>query len=567
MSDFIPILSLIYFILAGFIVLVNFKEKKIIEILNPVIFYSILWSIPFAVIPILIYFNLVDSSEILTYSKSNMYNLIFLSQIMAIISLLFLFIGFRLGKKINLFKLKNFCNRNKHTRNKHTWNIPKVLFAWVFYFILILLFIKKGIETGNIFRGVNALKQQEIGMLGYLTSLFGINAGNLFYMGFLTLLSIIAYNYTKNKLFLFLTIFSFIFNTAVGIYASQKEMVATQLLIVFYYLYYFKRNISIKKEMLIFLLVVFFLFSFPLFNLYRGYLNIQKETPDITGWLNFIVNNLDFNTIISNLNYLLFRFDHLNTNLYILDSDKYKFGVTYLLGITSFIAGLPKMPKEEFLGVGFNNSFAREYGIISQFDYNTHVTLPQFTEAYMNFGIISIPVIMFVWGIFYRKIYNLIRADEPNKNLFGFFLWYIFVFQGSAVAFSSMMFSLGRVLIGIIFVFFILNFKLKYLKINNKSFIITVLMILIFSLEQSLKAQLQEPFIMTTGIARDNISFLLVNPQTPDEKLEEFAKKLKDAGITAFQFYDIMPSYGFICPDKDQWIHPRNEQLKKSIAC
>jgi len=462
MGELIPIASFLYFCITVVIILLNIHMKKYIELLNPVFFYSILWSVPFAVIPLLIYFKFFDQLDIL--NKEFKDSDILFSQIMAILSLISLYLGFQLGNKITFFKKKlAFFNKN--------WSNFSVLFIFSLYFFLILIFVKNGIETGSIFRGVSELKEDiKNGGLNYFLSIFYINSGSIFYMAFLPLISLTAFSYFNRKLYLILAIISSSFLISIGIYSSQKELMTSVLLVILFYLYYLRKSITFKREIIVFIFIVMFLFSFPFFNLYREYLKVTAEKPDITKVIKFTIENYDTDKILQNLNYLFLRFDHLNTNLFIITSNNgFKFGYTYLSGLFSFLAGLPKMPKEGFhlIDIAFNNTFAREYGIIEESNYDTYVTLPSFTEVYMNFGLLAIPFFMFLIGIIYRKIYNLLIGNNPNANLLGFILWYIVIFQGSALSFSSIIFQFGKMVLPLIMILIILNAKIS-LKVEHE---------------------------------------------------------------------------------------------------
>jgi len=457
MNDLIVAFSIFYIGIVGIIIFLNLQRNKMIEIFNPIIFYSILWSIPFAIIPLLIYFDILDPAYVLT--KQNIKSIdIVISQLMAIISLISLTIGFAFGDKIKLMK-------SKALRLGNRWNNYGIFIVLLLYSLIIILNVKHGYETGTIFHGVDDLREgtEELGFWSYIYVLFGINRASFFYLCFLPLLSLMSYGYFKNKFYLFFSISNIFFLITVSCLSGQKELLFSPLFVFLYYLYYIKNLMNLKKELfLITSLVLLIILIFPIFNLFRGYLNMVHQKPDLRQVMSLYTGNFSIETIKQNLNYIFLRFDHLNTSLSIVDSDiSFKFGYTYILGILSFISSFPKMPKAEFMGVGFNNIFAREYGIIDKFNYTTHITLPSFVEVYMNFGFLSIPFCMFLYGLVYRKIYYLIKSDDLNWKLLGFYLWYIIVFQGSALAFSTIMFSLGRTIIPLIFVLLILNYRWK----------------------------------------------------------------------------------------------------------
>ena len=101
---------------------------------------------------------------------------------------------------------------------------------------------------------------------------------------------------------------------------------------------------------------------------------------------------------------------------------------------------------------------------------------------------------------------------------------------------------------------------------NISKAVIRITLILLLSLINSQYAYtLDRPYIITTGIARKDISFLLVNPNLSDEKISNFANQFKNFGINGLILYEVAPNYGVLLNDKDIWLHPRNKELKKNI--
>lgn len=99
---------------------------------------------------------------------------------------------------------------------------------------------------------------------------------------------------------------------------------------------------------------------------------------------------------------------------------------------------------------------------------------------------------------------------------------------------------------------------------NVSKVVIRTTLILLLSLINSQHAYtLDRPYILTTGIIRENISFLLVNPNVSNEKILNFANQLKNFGTNRLILYEVASNYGVLLNDKNIWLHPLNKKLKK----
>ncbi|WP_171789057.1 O-antigen polymerase [Calditerrivibrio nitroreducens] len=404
----IILLSFLYFCLASFIIWENYNKKHIIEFTHPIVFYSFLWSIPFGIIPLFIVFT----KEPQTYlPKSYMYiDLIPTSQIIAIVSLLFLYLGFKFYNLISPYR------SSEKTFDKKTWNNYLFYFTLFLMLFLIILEILYLIERNAFILGyVEDLSEHKPSVLSYFLALFGYDRISIFYLVGPLLITLIHFSYNQNKILRYILFILVLFNIFISFISAQKERIALTLIAIFFYFYYYTRdkNKLQKKENIIIIFIFAFLILFPYFNEYRLALNLGMD-------LEFILRNPDLifeNINLESFSYIFQRFDHLNTTLSVIGQTPtfidYKMGITYLKGLEALLLVLPFTRKSEDFGL-FNNTFAREYNLVEPFDYYSGITLPQFAEIYMNLGFYAVPLGMFLIGILYSYIYNLINSSNPK---------------------------------------------------------------------------------------------------------------------------------------------------------
>lgn len=112
-------------------------------------------------------------------------------------------------------------------------------------------------------------------------------------------------------------------------------------------------------------------------------------------------------------------FDNTFTNLLaIIESKKeLKLGVTYLLFLYNFIPRFIWSDKPVFQ---ISYDFGIEYGIISP-NETVAITVSRIGEAYMNFGIIGVIIILFIWGIIAR----LIEQSLLKRTLWLYLYFYV----------------------------------------------------------------------------------------------------------------------------------------------
>lgn len=447
-------LSCCYFCLMTYIVWDNLITRGAIEITHPVIVYAFLWFIPFALIPLIIAFT-KDFFDYLPKSYQYFYKVPH-SQVMAIVSLLSIFLGFKFYSKFN-----NYNKNNKELTSN--WNPKCFAFVLILMLFLTILEIIYLIDRNAFILAVNKdFSENKPSITSYILGFFGYDRISIFYLAGPILIGTIYYSKVKNSLLRFVLIILIIFNVLLGFISAQKGRLAALLLVFIFYLYYwnYDKIIKFKNEIKIFILIIFFILMFPVFFTYRAALNLGYEIKGIND-ISKIIN--DYSKVIDTnpFNIILNRFDHLNTNLAIIGQTPnyvdYKMGATYLKGLEAFLILVPKSTKSEDFG-RFNHSYAREYNLVEPFDHHSGITLPQFSEFYMNFGSLLIPFYMFIIGIFYAFIYKLVISSSLNLRFVGFILYYIWVIDFSALAFSTTMISTIKTFMGLLIFLIFLNF-------------------------------------------------------------------------------------------------------------
>jgi len=307
---------------------------------------------------------------------------------------------------------------------------------------------------------VKDLSDHEPSFLSYLLASFGYDRISIFYLAGPLLISVLYFSYKRNVILKYILFILVLSNIFISLISAQKERIAITLIVIFFYFYYWtKNNLNLnKKEVLMTIFISIFIILFPFFHAYRTLVNLGYEIESIINFKN-IITIFEF-VDEESLNYFLYRFDHLNTNLAVVKQTPtfidYKIGTTYLKGLEAFLLLIPKSKKSSDFGL-FNNSFAREYNLVEPFDYYSGITLPQFTEVYMNFGFFMIPIVMFFIGLFYGFIYKLMLSSNINSRFISFILYYYFVISFSALAFSTTMILTIKTFIGVFIFLTILN--------------------------------------------------------------------------------------------------------------
>ncbi len=449
------ILSIIYFLITSFIIFENYKKNHVIEFLNPLIFYALLWSIPFGVIPVLISFS-EDPSSIL-FKSSAYIEEIPASQVMAIIGLIFLYLGFR-SRFYSLF-LSNIRKDN----NLKKWKSSLVYFTILLYIILTGITIVYLLQREAFFLGATNIQEHTPSITTYLLNLFGFSRISVFYLFGTLLIAIIAYSYSKNVILKLILIGLSFSNILLGVVSAHKERIGVTLFVWLFYFYYLKDKnfMNIRKEFIIVVVILLFITTFPLFNAYRTALNLGMQIESPIQAIEVVKQAFNYIDIPEGYKFIFVRFDHLNTNIAVIGQSpnfvEFKIGDTYIKGLEAILSLIPKTQKSKDFG-RFNNTFAMEYGLVEPWDYVSGVTLPQISEIYMNFGFFMIPILMFLYGVFYKIIYEVMtKINSPNVKFIGFIFFYIWVFQHSALAFSTTMIMQLGVLYGLMITLFILN--------------------------------------------------------------------------------------------------------------
>jgi hypothetical protein len=456
----IIIFSFFYFFVMSLFIIYNYHKGKLIEFTNPVIFYSLLWSIPFSFLPIIISFS-ENPCEYLP--KSCAYkDFIPFAQFLSILSLISMALGFKLYFIVN----KNYKIR-ENLKNINNWSKSGyfiILLLMIFLTILQIIYLIK--RDAFILGNTKDLSEHSPLIISYILYIFGYDRISIFYLSGPILISFIFLKKVKSSFIKKILSFLIIINLILAIISAQKERIAITLIIIFIYNYYWRKDrIKFSSELLFLLTVFMFLITFPLIYGYRVTLNLGYNISLIYDFEQIfnIADKLDLDP----LSIILNRFDHLNTSLSVIgqtpDFIDYKMGSTYLKGLEAVLLLIPKSKKSEDFGL-FNNAFAREYNLVEPFDYYSGITLPQFIEVYMNFGVLLIPIFMFILGYFYAFIFKLIKSESLNLNFLGFLLYYIWVIQFSGVAFSTTVILTIKALMGFFLFYIVLNMN-KFIRL------------------------------------------------------------------------------------------------------
>lgn len=158
-----------------------------------------------------------------------------------------------------------------------------------------------------------------------------------------------------------------------------------------------------------------------------------------------------------------YRIDHLGTTAIVISSTPnpvaYKYGLTYYPIFTKFIPRIIWKDKpEEITG----NIWAKWYGLLNPYDYNTSFNLPWFTELYINFGPPGIIFGMMFFGLLLRFLIRLFSASS-NELVFLIGLVLTYHFYGPESHFSL---KVGNLFLGAIALYIFLRFlnNLKFRK-------------------------------------------------------------------------------------------------------
>lgn len=157
------------------------------------------------------------------------------------------------------------------------------------------------------------------------------------------------------------------------------------------------------------------------------------------------------------------RIDHLGTTAIVISSTPnpvtYKYGLTYYPIFTKFIPRVVWKDKpEEITG----NIWAKWYGLLNPYDFNTSFNLPWFTELYINFGPPGIIFGMMFFGMFLRFLVRIFSASS-NEFVFLIGLVLTYSFYGPESHFSL---KVGNLFLGAISLYIFLRF-FNNLKFRN----------------------------------------------------------------------------------------------------
>ncbi len=132
------------------------------------------------------------------------------------------------------------------------------------------------------------------------------------------------------------------------------------------------------------------------------------------------------------------RLDHLGTTAYVISVSPsridYEYGSTYLPLFTKFVPRIiwPNKPEEKT-----PNEWAKKYGLLDPYNYQTAYNLPWFTEYYVNFGFWGIVLGMLLMGLLIRFL-TIIFSNENNPMIFLMGIALTFYFYSPESNFSLM---------------------------------------------------------------------------------------------------------------------------------
>jgi hypothetical protein len=423
------ILGLVYFIFqVGFIdigisffiiifymlvvIIISIKEFSIFNFgrIKPALL--LYWAIGYYITPLYLF-----------YKRENIINAQFLySMIVASIGIL----SFILGNSLY------FRTKNSHSGKDSVINLINnvsilyltTLFVFVISTVIRLLFLNLGIYS-SLFIG--AIEDLPVSLTVYnaLMPFLSINflivpiIGWLFFSGKMS---------RKQKFILFLiyfveVIFSFI--------SLQRFIVIYTLFTpIFVGMLLHKLRLKFTHYLIFFIFVLIFFYLNNVNRLYilasYGYqYAIQPKLGDI---VNMLQNFWGYEKLPSNIIeiqdtffYRFFDNSYKNLLAIIEKTEEFKLGSTYLLFIYNFI---PRFlwPNKPVFQVSYD--FGIEYGLINPME-SVAIAVSRIGEAFMNFGIVGVIIILFIWGAIAKVI---------EQGLFKRVLWlYIYLFVNFVV--------------------------------------------------------------------------------------------------------------------------------------
>ncbi|MCW1309093.1 MAG: oligosaccharide repeat unit polymerase [Candidatus Bathyarchaeia archaeon] len=451
-------LASIYFSISASIINEQINKKGIIEFFHPVIFLIFYWGIPFCLQPALIAFDLVLPELILMRSGGDQRYVPYL-QIQAILALIFLYWGFNCRlqlKKRHLYTHNHATSKQKENK----WDKRMGIIAVLFSLLLDTIYEYYTNITGRSIIGSEG--ESLPSMIYYFLKIFGhVSYGQFMTMGGSLALIVVLFSSSMDKVGIKFIVYAFmVVSITLGFLSYHKFRMLIPIVILFYsYYYWSKKRIRLKQEVILVFIIATIVITFPILQTGKRFYYMTDYRPslgDIKEDILYIAKYIRPEDYL----YLLTRFESLDNATVICSQTPsiipYRYGQTYLAGFINFLGIFPRLAPE---GAGtFSNRFAIEHSLIPPTDTKSGVTLTQISEAYMNFGIYSIPFVMFVYGMFYKKIYfYMVNARSDNAKFISLYLWYIWVFMHPGFVFESTIISFIKDGYGVAMFLIILN--------------------------------------------------------------------------------------------------------------
>lgn len=411
-----------------------FLKHKYVDVFNPLLIVTIFF-ITFYYIP-LFYFHI--DSEILLVPRLAEEIPIALS--LVTVFLIFLLIGYIIGSKMQFYT--RYINFNF---SKRVWLLTGVfyLIAWIGKIILIV--------NGQYFQSARE-EAEEAALISYASILSNMAVVSLLLFGaHFYRVRKDSFIYGKRYLRKVKTAFTIMYLIEFLYYlpTGRKEMVLLIPLLILYLRSFYIRPVM-RSEFILFIIggLLFVLIYFPISYFYRISVETSFYTHRIMNPLeNILLAISNFREILLDSEYIKIGFEYVLKRIgstvepflqviYLTPhSIDYKYGVTYLLTMVSFI---PRFLWKDKPTITIGNEFGKEYGLISPFDDFTHISIGVPGEAYMNFGFLGIIFVGIILGFVYAITYkNLFRSGIYDSSVVIYFLFLYTFTWGINGAFAS----------------------------------------------------------------------------------------------------------------------------------
>lgn len=430
-------------------------KKDKFEFISPLIIFSCFYFIYYVIGASLSIF--LPSSF---FSQENK-NFFPLASGISLIGILFFYIGYKI--KINKKIIYKFENQifSSQIQKSLLFVIISFLITWTIRLYLLnknIIISKLFLGGNNLITGTNEL---------YLTTLITFDRALWIVnpsIGIFT--SLLAYNYyfihKKNRnLYLIIIIIEVLYQ----IFILNNRLPAL-IIILFYipYKIYYTYNLQIpfKKITIIILLWIFLIY--PLgkamrsnaFNYLKYDFNIENISYFVTNSFDlFIEDYKNFNSFESEKEaYIYYRFapnDFFSSVLNEINEKGYLWGETYFRESALII---PRFlwPNKPDYNLEAESNIQKRYNLPY---YDTMIT--PITEAYSNFGMPGVILLMFLYGYFSKKYWLFIKKYKNDKLVFLIYIYFLYNFYSPEQSLVGGLFMALRSFISIFVLLFLVD--------------------------------------------------------------------------------------------------------------